>query len=119
MPYSLSLLLPLPDLSSTLVCHIDFVEACEFGYDDYFDSLSELISGDAVENFVFRFTYQSMTLDEVRTFLMENTVPDNTTLSWRIGFCFGWLSALSKYQPRIAKHGIRALVGLIREGHIH
>ena len=39
LPYSPSLLLPLPDLSSALVCDREFVDACEAGYESYFDEM--------------------------------------------------------------------------------
>ena len=114
MPYSPSFLLPLSTLPSSVVCDHEFVAACEYGYDDYFDSMF-------TEAFVF--VHETYTSAEVHAFIVENACQekvflpsDVTTLSWRVGFVFGWLSALSKYQPTLANIGIQVLCSLLEGG---
>ena len=128
IPYSSSLLLSLPDLSSALVCDVEFVHACQYGYDDYFEEMIELLTP-VDENTVvdentyeFLFTYKAHTSAEVYAFILDNVRPeatplanDATSLPWRVGFLFGWLSALSKYQPMMAKVGVQVLCSLARD----
>ena len=115
LPYSPSLLLSLPDLSSALVCNHEFVTACEYGYDGYFE---EMYTSDLV------FQQRNYTPSELSAFLHEELASSRdalheTTLAWRVGFVFGWLSAFSKYQPALVKHGLRMMVWFVRERNIH
>ncbi len=118
VPYSPALLLPLPDLATVIVCDHDFVTACEYGYEGYFEDMCEWNS--THDDLIF--VHTSFASSEVYALVVENlhqeiNIPasDRTTLPWRVGFIFGWLSALAKYQPAQAKHGLAVLVGLVRE----
>ncbi len=118
-PYSPSLLLPLPALSSAIVCDLDFVHACQFGYDGYFDDMVEFPAEGGTASDEFVFTHKQYTYDEVRTFVIEDFTPYDLSLSWRVGFIFGWLSALSKYQPDFAASGLSFLLSLVKRERPH
>jgi len=118
VPYSSALLLPLPDLAPAIVCNHDFVTACEYGHENYFEDMYEWNS--THDDLIY--VHKSFTSFEVFAVVQENLrqempLPDleQTTLPWRVGFVFGWLSALAHYQPVQAQHGLCLLVGLVRE----
>ena len=80
-------------------------QACQYGYDDYFE---EMINAELV------FIHENYTSYKVYCFIVENVcLPENKRYlnppSFRAGFVFGWLSALSKYQPMMAKVGVQVL----------
>ncbi len=111
-PYSPALLLPLPNLSSAIVCDVDFAAACSHGYESYFE---EMVNDD------FNFEHRTYTAFEVYAFIHENVFTSEeldsqfrTTFPWRVGFIFGWLSALSKYQSAAARVGMQYVCAHIR-----
>ena len=119
-PYTPALLLPLPSLSSALVCDLEFVHACQYGYDDYFEEMFVRVADTSSFTDDYAFQHQMYTFADVRALVVENiSLPDcerhQTTPSFCAGFVFGWLSALSKYQPSLARQGITFFVQLVKQ----
>ena len=117
LPYTSALLLPLPALSSAIVCNQEFVESCEVGYGAYFELLDEWVGGSLT------FVYKPYILSQVYTLMRDefssSPVPCTTSCSFRAGFVFGWLSALANYQPAHADRGLSLLVALVKKECAH
>ena len=110
--YSPALLLPLPALSSAIVCDSGFAAACESGYDGYFEEMFTDIDNNS--SFTPKhYTHAELSL-ELREDLAVFLSSDDYPLSWWAGFYFGWLSALSKYQFAVAQSGVLLLVALVQ-----
>ena len=116
--YTPALLLPLPDLSSAIVCDVDFATACSYGFDDYFESMIQLIPAENEYGVDILFTYKPTTHKNVQALLAVELAANDTTLPFRVGFVFGWLSALSKYQPRLARVGVQLLCASVAAGRV-
>ena len=110
LPYSPALLLPLPALSSVLVCDPDFAAFCQVGYDAYFEESFNNMD----ENLPFKpkqYTFAEVSLELRKDFACLPA--GEVSLSAWAGLFFGWLSALSKYHPAPAQTGVCLLVSLV------
>jgi hypothetical protein len=120
LPFNAALLLPV-SLDVSLTAHAKFLPGCEDGFDWYFESMHAL-NDDGVVFFADSF----YAWDEVQSFLTRNVLPDVAVLrsgvspqkalsllSWRAGFCLGWLSALALTDRALALQGLAFLTYLV------
>ncbi len=102
VPYAPELLLNASSLPASIVAHADFAVGCADGYESYFgDELRPLSTLDVLNS----------VHGDVLAYL-EWYGGASRPFSWYVGFSFGWLSALAKYQPAEADAGVQVLSSL-------
>lgn len=107
--YTPEVLLDASSLPADIVDHSAFACECRVGYDTYFESL--YIEGEQ-DNELFE--YRPCDCAVILNVIHENVVSSHTScLPADVGFAFGWLSALARYQPVDAEVGVQVLSSLV------
>lgn len=117
--YTPELLLPLA-VASSLVENAEYQRGCEGGFEVYFD---QTLEDNGTEDRVYSW-------QEVKAEIIANLLPNKNevlyyeyaynrpySLSYRAGFCAGWLSALALTENELAKQGMQILAYLVNIHH--
>jgi hypothetical protein len=113
--YTPDVLLETP-YQAALLAHADFAEACEGGFESYFEELVTFDDEREVEVFIKR----ENSWEEIVAYLEDNVcTPDDlwapTSLATKVGFCHGWLSALALFDLAEAQRGVVVLTMLAQQ----
>ena len=116
MPYSPALLLD-GRLDASITDNSDFHDACEWGFNSYFDGMSVPRPGATSRGFDdFMLVEKRYTAHYVIGEIVANMreINDDNRLVSAVGVSLGWLSALAFVQRLEALQGLEALMLLVR-----
>ena len=110
LPYTSALLLPL-QLDRTITSHPDYQEACQWGYDFYFEEMYQ--ENDQGEEVFVEHFYTPRDVMELIAKETEDTKPWAAAFPIRVGVVLGILSALALTNLPLAHVGMQVLMHFV------